>query len=131
MEGGPDSIMHKFGENPRFRSLKNGIKGALQPKKPNITLLNRKDDYFRHYYFPISTCLAIEIEAFEKHIPLRAAAEYFMERGIRDVWGEKLAAYRDELFKGVPLGTAINHHRMINLIVQSAKKQGFDISIFL
>jgi hypothetical protein len=41
---------------PKVKALVSSIMGLFVTKKPNITCLNHKDVYFRHYYLPENLC---------------------------------------------------------------------------
>jgi len=73
----------------KVRMLTRSLMGLFVTKKSNITFLNRKDEYYRHYYFPKNLCTGIELVAVIENLNRKQAAELLMKAGLSRYMGEK------------------------------------------
>ena len=69
--------------------LTRSLMGLFVTKKSNITFLNRKDEYYRHYYFPKNLCTGIELVAVIENLNRKQAAELLMKAGLSRYMGKK------------------------------------------
>ena len=114
----------------KLKSLTRSISGIFVTKKPNVTQLNHKDQYFKNYFFREGLCLGIEFVAEHQKCSKKAAAEHLMEAGLSQYMGElignelhaqRLANERGERYRS----------RFFTLLKRYASAQGFDLTQFL
>ena len=67
--------------------------GLFGTKKPNITFINRKNEYYRNYYFPKQLCDGIDMVSAVELISKKAAAEMLMKAGLSSYMGEKVTEH--------------------------------------
>ena len=53
--------MHNKKRPSKVRLLKRSLIGLFIPAKPNVTLVNNKEENYSHYYFPKNLCDGIEL----------------------------------------------------------------------
>ena len=77
----------------RLRSLTGSILGLFGTKKPNITFINRKNEYYRNYYFPKQLCDGIDMVSAVELCSKKAAVEMLMKAGLSSYMGAKISKY--------------------------------------
>ena len=66
----------------RVKALSKALTGLFVNKKTdNVTLLNHRDIYYKHYYFPRNLCDLIDIVSRMDSISKKTAAEKMMRAG--------------------------------------------------
>ena len=111
-------------------SLTRSISGIFATKKPNVTRLNHKDQYFRSYFFSKGLCNGIELVADQRKCSRKAAAEHLMKTGISlymgEIVGNELRALREANERGEQYRS-----RDLMLLRRYARTNHMDLSKFL
>lgn len=114
----------------RLRSLSRSITGIFVAKKPNVTRLNHKSQYFKNYYFSEGLCIGIDLIADQRQCSRKAAAEHLMKTGISlymgELIGNELHAQREANNRG-----EIYNSRNLTLLRRYARSNNMDLSKFL
>jgi len=99
--------------------------------KPNITLKNYKEFYFKHYYFPKNLCEGIDFVAAIERTSKKRAAEMIMARGFSAYMGDKVT-------EEIKLNTVARERneeakrtRFAFILRKVAREKGMDISKFI
>jgi hypothetical protein len=115
----------------RVRSPTNSIMGLFFSRKTDVTFLNHKDEYYKHYYFPENLCNGIKIVAEIERTTLRNAVVQLMKAGFSSYMGDKVtqqieldnaARERDEKAQRTPFAFILRKY---------ARAKGLDISKFI
>ena len=96
--------------------------------KPNITRLNRKDDYYKNYYFNKKLSDGIELVALIEHISKKQAAELLMKAGLSSYMGGKITEYIENERKAREQNQILKLTRFVRIVRQYARERGYDIS---
>jgi hypothetical protein len=59
-------------------------------KKPNVTFKNRKEEYYRNYFFSKKLCDGVELIALIERLSKKDAANMLLERGLSAYMGDNL-----------------------------------------
>jgi hypothetical protein len=110
------------------RSLTRSIMGLFVTKKPNVTSLNHKDEYYRNYYFPKNLCTGIDLVAKIERTNKKQAAELLMKAGLSSYMGGKLTDYIHSEQIAREQNQKIKMTRFIQVLRRYAREHGMDIS---
>jgi hypothetical protein len=87
------------------RSKSGGVKGVVKRlfgskvhNKGNVTFINRKEEYFKDYWFPKNVCIGIALIAESMHCSNKKAAVDMMTKAVAN-WMHKKIAEQIELDK--------------------------------
>ena len=116
--------------NSRRRRIGLSIKRLVGVNKPNVTLLYRRDDNYRHYYFSKKLCIGVEWVAKFEHISKKNAAELLMEAGLSKYIGAKVTEQLHANHAARERNEKVRSNRFIQDLKRYAKSQGMDISGF-
>ena len=119
----------KKGSKARLLTL--SIKRLFGANKSNITRLNRKDDYFRDYYFNKQLSDGIELVAAIEHTSKKLAAESLMRAGLSSYMGAKITEYIESERAARGLNQKVKITRFVRVLRRYAKERGMDISKFI
>jgi hypothetical protein len=105
--------------------------GLFVTKKGNITRINRKDDYYRDYYFNKRLSKGIELVALIENISKKDAAELLMSAGLSKHMGSliKKQIELDKIAREQKQKVQLTQFAMI--LKRYAKENGIDISKFI
>ncbi len=82
--------MQKMLHASNVRSLTRSIVGLFVTKKTNITFLNHKELYYKHYWFPKNLCDGVGWVAKIERTSKKMAAQMLIERGFSSYMGAKI-----------------------------------------
>ncbi len=123
------SIYRKMKHISNVRSLTLSIMGLFVTKKPNVTRLNHKDEYYKNYYFPKNLCDGVELIAAIERITKKQAAELLMKAGLSSCMGGKLTEYiQNDRAAREQNQKKIQMTRFITILRRHAREHGRDIS---
>jgi len=97
-------------------------------KKPNVTRLNHKEEYYRDYYFPQNLCTGIELVAKIEQTSKKQAAELLMKAGLSSYMGRKITDYIHSEQIAREQNQKVKMTRFVTVLRRYAKAQGMDIS---
>jgi hypothetical protein len=75
----------------KVRLLTRTVMVLFITKKPNITFLNHKDEYYRDYYFNEKLSNGIELVAQIERVTKKQAAELLMKAGLSSYMGSMIS----------------------------------------
>ena len=111
-----------------LRSITGSILGLFGTKKPNITFINRKNEYYRNYYFPKQLCDGIDIVSAVELTSKKAAAEMLMKAGLSSYMGAKISKYIHDEKIAREQNQKVKMTRFVMMLKRYAKNRGMDIS---
>ena len=83
--------------NPsRIGAVTRSIMHLFSAKKSNITFINHKDLYFKHYWLSKNLCDGIEIVAAIERTSKKDAAEMLVKAGLSSYMGAKITEHIKE-----------------------------------
>ncbi len=115
----------------KVRSLIRSVMGLFVTKKPNVTFLNHKDEYFKNYFFNKKLCDGIELVAKIEGSSKKDAAELLMKAGLSSYMGDKLTEFIKSERAAREQNQKVNIPRFIREIRRLAREKGMDISKFI
>ncbi len=102
--------------------------GLFVTKKPNMTFLNHKDEYYKAYWFNKKLCDGIEIVTAIKRTSKKQAAELLMKAGLSSYMRAKLTEYIKSERATRELNQKVKMTRFIQVLRRYAREHGMDIS---
>jgi topoisomerase IA-like protein len=114
--------------NSKVRALTHSIKGLFGTKKANVTMLNRKDEYYRNYFFNKHLSEGIKLVADIERLTKKDAAELLMERGLSSYMGSKITEHTQNKLSAQEQGTEPEKNRFFKKIHALAVKKGIKIN---
>ena len=125
------SIYRKMKTNFKVHSLTRSLMRLFGTNKPNITRLNRKDDYYKNYYFNKKLSDGIELVALIEHISKKQAAELLMKAGLSSYMGAKVTEYIENKRVAREQNQKLKLTRFVTVLRRCAKERGMNISEFI
>jgi hypothetical protein len=117
--------------NSKVPSLIRSIMGLFVTRKKNVTFINRKEDYFKKYYFNHKFCDGIELVAGIERITKKNAAELLMKAGLSSWMGGKITEYIKSERAARELNQKLQRYRFVFMLRKYARERGMDISKFI
>ena len=114
--------------NLRVRSITRLLVSLFIGKKPNMTFLNRKDEYYKAYWVNKNMSNGIELVAKIEQLSKKDTAQYLLERGFSSYMGEKVAEFIEQEKAAKELNQKVQLTRFIRELRKFAKERGMDIS---
>jgi len=125
------SIYIKMKHQSKVSALTRSIIGLFVTKKPNITHLNHKEEYYNAFYFNHKLCDGVKLVADIEGSSKKAAAELLMKAGVSSYLGDKLAQYIKDERAAREHGQKVKMTRFIIALRRYARAQDMDISKFI
>jgi len=114
--------------NSKLRLLTRSLMRLVGTNKPNITRLNRRDEYYKNYYFDKKLCDGITLAADIEQTSKKRAADLLMRAGLSSYMGDKLAQYIKEDRAAREQNQKVKMTRFVQVLRRCARAQGMDIS---
>ena len=115
----------------KVRSLTRSIVGLFVTKKTNITFLNHKELYYKHYWFPKNLCDGVDLVAAIERTSKKMAAQMLMERGFSSYMGDKVKQEIERQRSRRENNQIKSPSRFAILLRKMARERGIDISKFI
>ena len=112
----------------KLRSLTRSLMGLFVTKKPNITHLNHKEEYYNAFYFTHKLCIGVDLVAEMERTTKKAAADLLMRAGLSRYMGKKLAEYIKSEQAARESNQKIKLPRFVTVLRRYARQHGIDIS---
>ena len=124
------SIYGKMKNESKARLLRLTIKRLFSTSKPNVTRLNRKDDYYRDYYFNKQLSDGIDLVAAIELTSKKRAAELIMTAGFSSYMGQKITEYIQAERIAQERNEKLRRNRFALQLIRFAKERGMDLRKF-
>jgi transposase len=124
------SIYGKMKTNSKVRSLTRSLMRLFVTKKRNVTRLNRKDDYYRDYYFKKKLSDGIELVAAIERTSKKRAAEMIMSAGFSSYMGEKITEHIRAEQAARARNERVQRNRFAQQMIRFARERGMDLKQF-
>ena len=105
--------------------------GLFGAKKPNVTRLNHKDEYYKNYYFAKNLCDGIEFIAKIERTSKKRTAELLMKAGLSSYMGDKISEYIHSEHIAKEQNQKAKITRFVLELRKLAREHGMDISKFI
>jgi hypothetical protein len=112
-------------------SIKRRIMGLFITKKPNVTFVNHKDQYYKNYHVCKSLSDGIELVSIIENLSKKDTVEYLMELGLRKYIGDKVTKQIENEKVAKQSNTKVQRTRFMYHMRRFAKERGTDISKFI
>ena len=101
--------------------------GLFGTNKPNTTLVNHKDEYYKNYYFNEKVCNGIEFVSYYEKCSKKQAAELLMKAGLSSWMGGKVKEYIEADRIAREKDEKMKRTRFVYLLRKYAREKGLDI----
>jgi hypothetical protein len=115
----------------KVHKLTHSIISLFGLAKPNVTLRNYKEIYYKHYYFPKNLCEGIDFVAALECTSKKRAAEIIMARGFSAYMGDKVAEQIKLDTDARERSEKAKRVRFAFILKKFAREHGMDISKFI
>ncbi len=127
----PGSILQNMSNPSRIGAVTRSIMHLFSANKRNITFINHKDLYYKHYWLSKNLCDGIELVAAIERLSKKDAAEMLVKAGLSSYMGGKITEYIKKEQSARQYNQKVKPTRFVTTLRRFAREKGMDISKFI